>query len=69
MPSSPIFTVRQKKEGEEEELLAIDQGKSHTSSPGSRPNSHLEILLMEMARSQEEKARSTEQKLESLARS
>src|SRR6218665_1457815 len=56
MSSSPTFTVRQKNDGEveEEELLAIDQGRSHTSSPGSRPNSRLEILIMDMARSQSE---------------
>jgi len=68
MSSSPTFTVRQTKEGEEEELLAIDQGMSHTCSPRSRPNSRLEILMMDMVRSQTEMARSTEQKLESLAR-
>src|SRR6218665_1429301 len=75
MPFSPIFTVRQKNNGEEEELLAIDQGRSHTSSPRSRPKSRLEILMMDlvrsqtdMARSQEERARSIEQKLENLAR-
>src|SRR6218665_677277 len=75
MSSSPIFTVRQKNDGEEEELLAMDQGRSHNSSPRSRPNSRLEILMMdlvrsktEMARSQEERARSIDQKLEELAR-
>src|SRR6218665_3951095 len=62
MSSSPPFMVEQRKEGEEEELLAIEQGRSYTSSPRSRPNSGLEILLMEIARS-------TEQKLEGLARS
>ena len=60
MSSSPPFTVGQTKE-EEEELLAIEQGRSHTSSPRSRPNSRLEMLMIEIARS-------TEQKLESLAR-
>ena len=74
MSSSPPFTVEQRKEGEEEELLAIEQGRSHTSSPRRRPNSRLEILMMDlvrsqtdllrsqtdMARSQEEMARSTE---------
>src|SRR6218665_1951050 len=78
MSSSPNFTVRQKNDGEEEELLAIGQGRSHTSSPRSRPNSRLEILMMDlvrsqtdMARSQEKMARSQEefnQKLENLAR-
>src|SRR6218665_4017419 len=75
MSSSPPFTVGQTKEGEEEQLLAIDQGRSHTSSPRSRPNSRLEILMMDlvrsqtdMVRSQVEMARSTEQKLKSLAR-
>src|SRR6218665_1130665 len=75
MSSSPKFIVSQTKEVEEEELLVIDQGRSHTSSPRSRPNSRLEILIMDMARSQkerarsqEERARSTEQKFESLAR-
>jgi len=62
MSSSPPFPVGQTKEGEEEELLAIEQGWSHTSSPRSRPNSRLEILMMEIAHS-------TEQKLEGLARS
>src|SRR6218665_969781 len=76
MSSSPNFIVRQKNDGAEEELLVIDHGRSHTSSPRSRPNSRLEILIMdlvrsqtEMARSQEEMARSQEQKLEGFARS
>src|SRR6218665_3493594 len=86
MSSSPNFIVRQKNDGAEEELLVIDHGRSHTSLPRSRPNSRLEILIMdlvrsqtEMARSQEEMARSqeerltqlisTEQKLVGLARS
>ena len=75
MYSSPPFTLRQVKEGEEEELLAIEDGRSHTSSPRSRPKSRLKILMMDMvqsqtdmARSQEERSRSTEQKLEILAR-
>src|SRR6218665_2579685 len=81
MSSSPTFIVSQTKEVEEE-LLAIDQGRSHTSSPRSMPNSRLEILMMdlvrsqtelarsqeEMARSQKERARSIDQKIESLAR-
>src|SRR6218665_3875251 len=62
MSSSPNFTVGQKNDGEEEELLAIDQGRSHTSSPRSRPKSRLERLMIDMARS-------IDQKLESLARS
>src|SRR6218665_599280 len=61
MSSSPTFIVSQTKEVEEEQMLARDRGKSHTSSPKSRPKSRLEILIMEMARSQE-------QKLESLVR-
>src|SRR6218665_1964547 len=68
MSTSPTFTVRQKNDGEEEEWVAIDQGRSHTSSPRSRPKSRLEILLMDVARSQEERARSIDQKIESLAR-
>src|SRR6218665_492600 len=79
MSSSPALIVSHTKEVEEEELLAIEQGRSHTSSPRSRPNSRLEILLMDLARSQTEIARSQEdmvrfqeeskQRLESLARS
>src|SRR6218665_3330414 len=80
MSSSPTFIVSQTKEVEEEESLAIDQGRSHTSSPRSRPKSHLEILIMDMARSTEqrfknlvrsqaEQSRSTEEKLDGLARS
>src|SRR6218665_2387996 len=74
MSSSPTFIVSQTKEVEEE-LLAIDQGRSHTSSPRSRPTSRLEIVMMDLARSQtdmarcqEERARSIDQKIESLAR-
>src|SRR6218665_2068576 len=69
MSSSPTFIVSQTKGVEEEKWLAIDQGRSHTSSPRSRPNSRLEILIMDMARSQEERARSQEQKLDGFARS
>src|SRR6218665_529277 len=54
MSSSPTFIVSHTKEVGEEELLAIDQGRSHTSSPRSRPKSRLEILIMNMVRSQEE---------------
>src|SRR6218665_1839190 len=74
MSSSPTFIVSQTKEVEEE-LLAIDQGRSHTSSPRSRPTSRIEILMMDLARSQtdmargqEERTRSIDQKIESLAR-
>src|SRR6218665_858778 len=69
MSSSPTFILNPTSGVEEEEMLAIDQGRSHTPPPGSRPNSRLEILIMDMARSQEERARSIDQKLESLARS
>src|SRR6218665_3010213 len=65
MSSSPTFIVSHTKEVEEEQLLARDQGRSHTSSPRSRPKSRLEILRMKMARSQEE----YKQKLDGLARS
>src|SRR6218665_3902855 len=65
MSSSPTFIVSQTKEVEEEELLVIDQGRSHTSSPRCRPNSRLEILVMDMARSQEERARSQEERAQS----
>src|SRR6218665_507592 len=54
MSSSPTFIVSHTKEVGEEELLAIDQGRSHTSSPRSRPKSRLEILIMDMVRSQKE---------------
>ena len=60
MSSSPTFIVSHTKEVEEE-LLARDHGRNHTSSPRNRPKSRLEILIMEMARSRE-------QKLESLVR-
>lgn len=63
------FTLEQEEEGEEEELLAIDQGRSHTSSPRSRPSSRHDGLLTDMARSQEETARSTKEQLHDLARS
>src|SRR6218665_2460772 len=81
MSSSPTFIMNPTRgEEEEEEMLAIDPGRSHTSPPGSRPNSRLEILIMDMARSTEqrlenlarsqaEQSRPTEGKLESLARS
>src|SRR6218665_3119695 len=80
MSSSPTFIINPTSGGEEEEMLAIDPGRSHTPPPGSRPNSRLEILIMDMARSTEqrlenlarsqaEQSRSTEEKLDGLARS
>src|SRR6218665_86522 len=76
MSSSPTFIVSHTKEVEEEQLLARNQGRSHTSSPRSRPKSRLEMLIMEMtrsqmemARSQEDIARSLDQKLDGLANS
>src|SRR6218665_4020195 len=76
MSSSPTFIINPTSGVEEEEMLAIDQGRSHTPPPRSRPSSRIEILLMDlvrsqadMARSQAEQSRSTEGKLESLARS
>src|SRR6218665_3570557 len=83
MSSSPTFILNPTSGVEEEEMLAIDQGRSHTPPPGSRPSSRLEILMMDLVRSQEEsknnlenlarsqaeQSRSTEGKLESLARS
>src|SRR6218665_3001109 len=68
MSSSPKFIINSTR-GEEEEMLAIGQGRSHTPPPGSRPSSRIEILLMDLVRSQAETARSTEQRLENLARS
>src|SRR6218665_2665459 len=62
MSSSPTFILEPTSGVEEEEMLAIAQGRGHTSPPRSRPNSRLEILIMDMARS-------TEQRLENLARS
>src|SRR6218665_3981173 len=77
MSSSPTLIGNPTRgEEEEEEILAIDQGRSHTPPPRSRPSSRIEILLMDlvrsqadMARSQAEQSRSTEEKLENLARS
>src|SRR6218665_366116 len=80
MSSSPTFIMNPTRGEEEEEMLAIDPGRSHTPPPGSRPNSRLEILIMDMARSTEqrlenlarsqaEQSRSTEEKLDGLARS
>src|SRR6218665_2326512 len=79
MSSSPTFIVSHTKEVEDEQLLARDQGRSHTSSPRSRPKSRLEVLIMEfarsteqrfenLARSQAEQSRSTEGKLDGLAK-
>src|SRR6218665_549522 len=61
MSSSPTLIINPTRGVEEDEMLAIDQGRSHTPPPRSRPNSRLEILIMDMARS-------TEQRLENLAR-
>src|SRR6218665_2743213 len=80
MSSSPTFILDPTSGVEEEEMLAIAQGRSHTSPPRSRPNSRLETLIMDMARSTEQRlenlarsqadqSRSTEGKLENLARS
>ena len=84
MSSSPTFIMNPTRGEEEEEMLAIDQGRSHTPPPRSRPNSRLEILIMDMARStelrfenlaraQSEQSKSTkeqiEERFESLARS
>src|SRR6218665_215889 len=72
MSSSPTLIINPTRGEEEEEILAIDRGRSHTPPPGSRPSSRLEILLMDLVRSQAEMARSQEEsknKLENLARS
>src|SRR6218665_544895 len=83
MSSSPTFIINPTRGEEEEEMLAIDQGRSHTPPPRSRPTSRLEILMVDMirsqaemarsqgdmARSQEDLVRSTEQRFENLARS
>src|SRR6218665_1743249 len=76
MSSSRTVIMNPTRGEEEEEMLAIDQGRSRTPPPRSRPSSRLETLMMdlvraqaEMARSQAEQSRSTEEKLESLARS
>src|SRR6218665_1793782 len=69
MSSSPTLIMNPTRGEEEEEMLAIGRGRSHTPPPGSRPSSRIEILLMDLVRSQAETARSTEQKLERLARS
>src|SRR6218665_1923984 len=72
MSSSPTFIINPTRGKEEEEMLAIDQGRSHTPPPGSRPSSRLEILMMDLVRSQADMDRSQEEskgKLENLARS
>src|SRR6218665_3338424 len=72
MSSSPTFIMNPTSGVEEEEMLAIDQGRSHTPPPGSRPSSRIEILLMDLVRSQADMARTQEeskQRLENLARS
>src|SRR6218665_3686173 len=72
MSSSPTFIMNPTRGEEEEEMLAIDPGRSHTPPPGSRPSSRLEILMMDLVRSQADMARSQEEsknKLENLARS
>src|SRR6218665_691949 len=76
MSSSPTLIMNPTRGEEEEEMLAIGRGRGHTPPPGSRPSSRLEILLMDlvrsqadMARSQAEQSRSTEEKLDGLARS
>src|SRR6218665_740292 len=58
MCSSPTFILDPTSGVEEEEMLAIAQGRSHTSPPRSRPNSRLEILMMDLARSQADMIRS-----------
>src|SRR6218665_2475843 len=58
MSSSPAFILDPTRGEEEEEMLAIGQGRSHTPPPGSRPSSRLELLLMDLVRSQAEMARS-----------
>src|SRR6218665_1551345 len=71
MSSSPTLIINPTRGEEEEEMLAIDQGRSHTPPPTSRPSSRIEILLMDLVRSQADMARSQEeskQKFESFAR-
>src|SRR6218665_2140104 len=64
MSSSPTFILDPTSGVEEEEMLEVDQGRSHTPPPRSRPSSRIEILLMDLVRSQAE----SKQKLENLAR-
>src|SRR6218665_592215 len=56
MSSSPTLILNPTRGVEEEEML--DQGRRHTPPPGSRPNSRLEILMVDMIGSQAELARS-----------
>src|SRR6218665_674226 len=58
MSSSPTLIINQTSGVEEEEMLAIDQGRSHTPPPRSRPSSRIEILLMDLVRSQADMIRS-----------
>src|SRR6218665_947517 len=58
MSSSPTFIINPTRGEEEEEMLAIDPGRSHTPPPRSRPSSRIEILLMDLARSQADMIRS-----------
>src|SRR6218665_1004356 len=58
MSSSPTFIINPTRGEEEDEMLAIDQDRSHTPPPRSRPNSRLEILMVDLLRSQAELARS-----------
>src|SRR6218665_3708167 len=80
MSSSPTFILNPTSGVEEEEMLTIEQGRSHTPPPRSRPTSRLEILIMDMARSteqrfenlaraQSEQTKSTKEQIENLARS
>src|SRR6218665_1640061 len=72
MSSSPTFIMNPTRGEEEEEMLAIDWDRSYTPPPGSRRSSRLEMLMMDLVRSQADMARSQEEsknKLESLARS
>src|SRR6218665_3183739 len=68
MSSSPTLIMNPTRGEEEEEMLAIGRGRGHTPPPGSRPSSRIEILLMDLVRSQAETARSTELRFENLAR-
>src|SRR6218665_1834881 len=72
MSSSPTLIMNPTRGEEEEEMLAIGRGRGHTPPPGSRPSSRIEILLMDLVRSQADMARSQEESknnLENLARS
>src|SRR6218665_2265410 len=72
MSSSPTLIMNPTRGEEEEEMLAIGRGRGHTPPPGSRPSSRIEILLMDLVRSQADMARAPEEskhRLENLARS